>query len=33
MGEDGSGELCVLVRHEQGPIGQTGEILKLVPVS
>ena len=30
MGEDADGELYVLVRSEFGPVGQTGQVLKLV---
>ena len=31
MGEDAAGELYVLVRTEFGPVGETGEVLQLVP--
>jgi glucose/arabinose dehydrogenase len=31
MGEDAAGELYVLVRSEFGPVGETGEILRLAP--
>jgi glucose/arabinose dehydrogenase len=31
MGEDAAGELYVLSRTEFGPVGETGEVLKLVP--
>ena len=31
MGEDAAGELYVLTRTEFGPVGETGEILRLGP--
>jgi hypothetical protein len=31
MGEDSAGELYVLTRTQFGPVGQTGEVLRLVP--
>ncbi len=33
MGEDASGELYVMARRSFGPIGQTGFVFKVVPVS
>ena len=31
MGEDAAGELYVLTRTRLGPVGTSGEVLKLVP--
>ena len=31
MGEDATGELYVMARHQFGPIGQTGFVFRIVP--